>query len=58
MLFPHTKDFVDYAAVDEFVSIRTRSENLVTAISADVYKILNSFYEMKKKICCLSVLYV
>jgi len=37
MLFPNVKDLVDYAAIDVFIASKTRSENPVLAILADVY---------------------
>ena len=54
------ENFVDYAAINVFVAVKNRSENLVTTILADIYETLDSCYEMKgmKVLCCLPVLYV
>jgi len=60
LLFPNIEYFVDYAAVDVFVASKTRSENPVTAILADVFGTLNLCSERKKgkMLCCLPMLYV
>jgi len=36
ILFPYAGDHIDYAAVDIFIVVRTRSENPVTTILADI----------------------
>jgi len=60
ILFPYTGDHIDYAAVDIFVVVRTRSENPVTAILADTYLALDLCYERKvrKMLCSVHILYV
>jgi len=59
MLFPNLEGFVNYAAINVFVAMKTRSENPVTAILADIYETLDSCYKMKQKVsCCLPALYV
>ena len=60
MLFPNLEHFVDYAAINVFVAMKTRSENPITAILADIYETLNLCYKMKQKkvLCCLPALYV
>jgi len=60
MLFPNLEGFVNYAAINVFVAMQTRSENPVTAILADIYETLDSCYKMKQKklSCCLPALYV
>jgi len=58
MLFPNIEDFVGYTATYVFMASRARFENPVTTILVDVYEILNSCYNMKKKRCgvvCLCV---
>ncbi|XP_014492525.1 uncharacterized protein LOC106754966 [Vigna radiata var. radiata] len=59
ILFPKIEDFVDYTAIDVFVARKTRSENPVTAILADVYGTLSFCHERKGKkiLCCLPALY-
>jgi len=37
ILFPYAGDHIDYAAVDIFVAVRTRSENPVTATLTNTY---------------------
>jgi len=60
MLFPNLQHFVKYAAINVFVAMKNRSENLVTSILADIYETLDSCYKMKQKkvSCCLPALYV
>jgi len=60
MLFPNLEGFVDYAAINVFVAMKTRFENPVTTILADIYENLDLCYEMKQKkvSCCLPVIYV
>jgi len=58
MLFPYAGDYIDYAAMDIFVAVRTISENPVTAVLADTYLALNLCYEtkMRKMFCCVHIL--
>ncbi|XP_014515615.1 uncharacterized protein LOC106773435 [Vigna radiata var. radiata] len=58
VLFPRI-DFVDYTAIDVFVAKKTRSENPVTAVLADVYGTMSFCHERKGKkiLCCLPALY-
>jgi len=60
MLFPNVEDFVNYAAIDVFIASKTRSENPVPAILADVYIALHLCYDMGKRklMCCLHMFYV
>jgi len=60
MLFPNVEDLVDYAAIDAFIASKTRGENPVPVILADVYIALQLCYDMGKRklMCCLPVLYV
>ncbi|BAT73743.1 hypothetical protein VIGAN_01126700 [Vigna angularis var. angularis] len=60
VLFPKVEGFVDYTAIDVFVAKKTRSENPVTAVLADVYGTMSFCHERKGKkiLCCLSALYV
>jgi len=60
MLFPYAGDYVDIAAVDIFIGVRTRFENVVTAILANTYLALDLCYETKvrKLYCCLPMLYI
>ena len=60
MLFPNVEDLVDYAAINAFIASKTRGENPVPAILADVYIALQLCYDMGKRklMCCLPVLYV
>jgi len=37
MLFPNVEDLVDYAAIDVFIARKTRAENPVPTILADIY---------------------
>ncbi|XP_014490785.1 uncharacterized protein LOC106753481 [Vigna radiata var. radiata] len=59
VLFPRMEDLVDYTAIDVFVARKTRSENPVTAILADVYGTMSFIHERKGKkiLCCLPTLY-
>jgi len=59
-LFPYSNDYVEYAAIDIFVAVRTRFENPVTAVLADTYLALDLCYERKvrKMLCSVHVLYV
>ena len=41
LLFPYSNDYVEYAAIDIFVAVRTRFENPVTAVLADTYLALD-----------------
>jgi len=60
LLFPNIEYFVDYTAVDVFVASKTRSENPVIAILADVFETLDLCFERKKRkmLCYLPMLYV
>jgi len=60
LLFPNVEYFIDYIVVDVFVASKTRSENPVTAILADVFRTLDlcSEKEKGKMLCCLPMLYV
>jgi len=60
ILFPYSNDYVEYAAIDIFVAVRTRFENLVTVVLADTYLALDLCYERKvrKMLCSVHVLYV
>jgi len=60
LLFSNIEYFVDYVAIDVFIASKTRSENPVTAILADVFGTLDLFSERKKgkMLCCLPMLYV
>jgi len=60
ILFPNVEDLVDYATIDVFVAGKTRSENPVPTILADVYIALHLCYDMGKRklMCCLPVFYV
>jgi len=60
ILFPNVEDLVDYAAIDVFIASKTRSENPVPTILADVYIALHLCYDMGKRklMCCLPVFYV
>ncbi|XP_017431748.1 uncharacterized protein LOC108339111 [Vigna angularis] len=60
MLFPKVEDFVDYGAIDIFVANRTRLENPIAAILADVYETLSFCHERKGQriLCCLPTLYL
>jgi len=60
MLFPNVEDFVDYAAIVVFVASKTRGENPVPAILADIYIAFQLCYDMGKRklMCCLPALYV
>ncbi|KAG2390785.1 uncharacterized protein HKW66_Vig0252770 [Vigna angularis] len=60
VLFPKVEGFVDYTAIDVFVAKKTRSENPVTAVLADVYGTMSFCHERKGKkiLCCLSALYL
>jgi len=60
MMFPYLGDDVDYAAMDIFVAVRTRFENLIMGILADTYLALDLCYERKvrKLYCCLPMLYI
>ena len=51
---------MEYAAIDIFVAVRTRSENPVTIVLADTYSTLDLCYERKlrKILCSVHVLYV
>jgi len=59
LLFPNIEYFVDYVVVDVFVASKTRFENLVTTILADVFRTLDLCFERKreKMLCCLPMLY-
>ncbi|XP_047153345.1 uncharacterized protein LOC124824880 [Vigna umbellata] len=59
VLFPKVEDFVDYTAMDVFVAKKTRPENPVTAVLADVYGTMSFCHERKGKkiLCCLLALY-
>ncbi|XP_052728449.1 uncharacterized protein LOC128195253 [Vigna angularis] len=59
VLFPKLEDFADYTAIDVFVAKKTRSENPVTAVLADVYGTMSFCHERKGKkiLCCLPALY-
>jgi len=55
MLFPNVEDLVDYAAIEVFIATKTRTENPVPAILADVYIAFQLCYDMgKKKVDVLS----
>jgi len=60
ILFPYAGDHIDYAAMDIFVAVRTRSKNPVTAVLADTYLALDLCYErkVKKMLCSVHILYV
>ena len=60
ILFPYSNDYVEYAAIDIFVAVRTRFENPVTVVLADTYLALDLCYErnMRKMICSVHILYV
>jgi len=60
MLFPNVENFVDCVAMNAFVGYKSRSENPVPAILAEVYGTLNQCHELKRRkmLCCLPVLYV
>jgi len=60
MLFPNVEDLVDYTAIDVFIASKTRAENPVPAILADVYIAFQLCYDMGKRklMCCLPVFYV
>ena len=60
VLFPCVGNYIDYATIDIFVAVRTRSENPVTAVLADTYLALNLCYETKirKMFCCVHILCV
>ena len=60
MLFPNVENFVDCAAMNAFVGYKSRSENPVPTIVAEVYGTLNQCHELKRRkmLCCLPVLYV
>ncbi|XP_047180670.1 uncharacterized protein LOC124847264 [Vigna umbellata] len=60
VLFPRIEDFVDYTAIDVFVARKTRSENPVTVVLAEVYGTMSFCHERKGKkiLCCVSALYV
>jgi len=60
MLFPNVEDLVNYAAIDVFIASKTRAENPVPAILADVYIALQLCYDMGKRklMYCLPVFYV
>ena len=48
-LFPNVEDLVDYATIDVFVASKTRSENSVPIILANVYTALHLCYDMGKR---------
>jgi len=54
LLFPNVEYFVDYVAVDVFIASKTRSENPVTTILADVFGTLDLCSEKRKgkMLCC------
>jgi len=60
LLFPYSNDYVEYAAIDIFVAVRTKFENPVTVVLADTYLALDLCYERKlrKMLCSVHVLYV
>jgi len=60
MLFPNVEDLVDYVAIDVFIANKTRSENPVPTILANVYIAFHLCYDMGKRklMCCLPVFYV
>jgi len=60
ILFPYAGDHIDYAAMDIFVVVRTRSQNPVTTILADTYLALDLCYERKvrKMLCSVHILCV
>jgi len=60
MLFTNVEDLVDYTAIDLFIASKTRAENPVPAILADVYIVFQLYYDMGKRklMCCLPVFYV
>jgi len=60
MVFPNVAHYVDYAAVDIFVVVKTRSENPVTTILANTYLALDLCHErnMRKLPCCVPALYI
>ncbi|KAJ1437370.1 hypothetical protein SESBI_03698 [Sesbania bispinosa] len=60
VIFPNADDFVDLASIDIFLAQKSRGENPVPAVLADVYHTLNYCYVKKGKriLCCLPALYV
>jgi len=58
ILFSYSNDYMEYAAVDIFVAVRTRFENPVTAVLADTYLALDLFYERNVRKMTVHVLYV
>ncbi|XP_014499693.1 uncharacterized protein LOC106760779 [Vigna radiata var. radiata] len=59
VLFPKIEDFVYYTTIDVFVAKKTRSENPVTVVLANVYGTMSFCHERKGKkiLCCLPALY-
>jgi len=49
MLFSNVEDLVDYVAIDVFIASKTRAENPVPAILADVYIALQLCNDMGKR---------
>jgi len=60
LVFPNQEDLVDYDTIGVFVAVKTRAENPVSAILADIYATLDLWQERRKRkmACCLSALYV
>ena len=59
VLLPKADNFMDDAAINVFVAFKTRSENPVTAILADIYLALDECHSQKIKLitCCLPTLF-